>query len=264
MADVIVLDFRITIPNTVEAAADMPERWASGLTNNAEVINSRRIEKIGSSGDFETKVAAPSNAAFKPMIDAAFVSKSGRSKDNIARNHYKNLSNSFNQYNDKLDQAFATVDGIPAKRFKEQVNNNKNAWAEAVADKTLRATGDRIRGLILPQALYWMTGDPLANGMTNAFTLIAGAPYDFVKAGLNRSFKSATMPKLTQSLIAILDADMLAAEMTIQNDFLALLGNAFKDAAVKTFVVAGGATDSLLKYEYTDPTLTLHGRIVLV
>ena len=267
MVDEIKLDFKITVPTSVEAAGDMPTKWASGLTNNATVINDRRIAKIGDEGTFQSKVAGPSSSKFSPMIDSAFVSDSGRNAANIVRAQYKNLAGAFNHWNDKLNLSFATVDGVEAKRFKDQVNNSKDNWATAVAQKTLRATGDKIRGTVLGQAVYWMTGDYRANQMTNHLEVVAGGPYDFIIAGHKSTWKAGIMGKTVQALIMILNADFLAAEIVAQNALISGFCNVIRDTAVapvKPFVVGGGATDSLFDLEYADPELKLHCRIVLV
>lgn len=267
MADEIKLDIKITVPTSVEVAGDMPIKWAGGLTNNAELINDRRVAKIPDEGVFQSKIAVPSTNKFSPMIDAAFISQSGRNQANIIRAQYKNLANSFDDWDVKLGLAFATVDGVVAKRFKDQVNNSKDRWATAVAAKTLRATGDKIRGTILGQAAYWMTGDYKANQMTNHMELVGGAPYDFTHAGFASVFKAGLMGKLVQALMMILNADFLAAEVTAQNTVLSLYCDRLRDnivAPVKSFVVGGGATDCLCQFEYADPTLLLHNRIVLI
>ena len=267
MADEIKLDIKITVPTSVEAAADMPTKWAAGLVNNAEVINDRRIAKIGDEGTFQSKVAVPSSNKFSPMIDSNFVSDSGRNQANIIRAHYKNLAGAFNHWNDKLSLSFATVDGVVAKRFKDQVENSKDNWASAAAQKTLRITGDKIRGTILGQWAYWGTGDYRANQMTNHMEIVAGAPYNFLVLGVAPSWKASIMGKLVQAGIMIINADFLAAEMTAQNGVLTHLCNSQRDqgiAPVKPFINAGGALDSLCQYEYADPELILHCRVVLV
>lgn len=265
MADEVKLDIKITVPTSVEPAGDMPDKWAAGLVNNAEVINDRRIAKIGDEGTFQSKVAVPSSNKFSPMIDAAFVSQSGRNQANIIRAQYKNMAGAFDHWNDKLALSFATVDGVVAKRFKDQVNNSKDNWATAVANKTLRATGDKIRGTILGQASYWMTGDYRANQMTNHLEIVDGAPYDFTPSGMRSVWKAAVMGKTVQALILILNSDFLAAEITAQNGVLAFVCDSYKSAGVvKPFISGGGATDSLYQFEYADPELILHCRIVLV
>jgi len=263
MANDVKLDIKITIPSSVEAAADMPVKWAAGLVNNAEIINSRRIAKIGDEGTFQSLVADPSTAGYSPMIDAAFVSKSGRNQANIVRAQYQNLATGFNKWNDKLNLMFETVGGVVAARFKDQVNNSKDNWATRAGNKTLRATGDRVRGLLLPQIVHWMVADPRASQMTNAMTIVAGSPYNFTAAGLLTAFKAAFMGKMTHSLMMILNAQLDAAEVTAQNTELAAFCTAVAAAAVKPFVAGGGATDSLADFEFIDPTLVFHARVVL-
>ncbi|GAI36136.1 unnamed protein product, partial [marine sediment metagenome] len=70
-----------------------------------------------------------------------------------------------------------------------------------------------------------------------------------------------------QALVMIINADFLAAEITQQSSDLGTLCNGVRDVftiPVKPFVTAGIATDSLCRFEYDDPTLKLHCRIVLV
>ncbi|MBA7557173.1 hypothetical protein ES705_49911 [subsurface metagenome] len=204
------------------------------------------------------------------MIDAAFVSNSGKNQANIIRSHYKNLAGAFNHWNDKLALAFATVDGVEAKRFKDQVNNSKDNWATAVAQKTLRATGDKIRGTLLGQVLYWMTGDYRANQMTNGMEVVDGAPYLFTSAVGKATWKAGMMGALVRSMVTILDADFLAAEFTAQNSNLASFCTQVKSGGVKAFIQDGGALDSLFRFEYDDPpflglssALTLRKRTAL-
>ena len=264
MADEIALDIKVTIPTSVEPAGDMPDKWAAGLVNNAEVINDRRVAKIGDEGTFQSLVAGPSSAKFSPMIDAAFVSQKGKNQANIIRSQYKNLAGAFDHWNDKLALSFATVDGVVAKRFKDQVNNSKDNWATAVANKTLRATGDKVRGTILGQVLYWMTGDYRANQMTNGLEIVAGAPYNFTSSVGRSTWKAGIMGSMVRSMISLINADFLAGEFTAQNGNLASFCTQQKSGAVKTFVQDGGALDSLFRFEYDDPTFLFHARVVLV
>lgn len=264
MANEVKLDIKVTVPLYVEPAGDMPDRWAEGLVNNAMRMKDRMLEVLPNDGEYQSRVAEISNQKWKGMIDPGFVSKSGKNQANIIRAQYKGLADAYNKFMEKYGLAFATVDGVEAKRFKEQVNNSKDIWANGVAKSTLRITGDRIRGLIIPQAIYWMTGDPLANRMNNHLELLAGNPYDFTKAGLRQQFRSAVTSLLMTAGMTILKADMEAAEVTAQNTRLVDLANAFADAMVKPFVVGGIATDSLLEYEFADPEFKLHARIVLV
>ncbi|MBI4712489.1 MAG: hypothetical protein HY762_04195 [Planctomycetes bacterium] len=267
MANDIVLDIKVTVPLYVEPAGDMPDKWAEGLVNNALRMKDRMLEVLPNDGEYQSRVAEISNQKWKGMIAPGFVSKRGKNQANIIRAQYKGLADAYNKFLEKYGLAFATVDGVEAKRFKDQVNNSKDIWANGVAKSTLRITGDRIRGLIIPQTVYWMTGDPLANRMNRHLELIAGNPYDFTKAGLRQQFRSAATNLLITAGMTILKADMETAEVAAQNGRLVDLANAFRDTVgtpVKPFVVGGGATDSLLEYEFSDPEFKLHARIVLV
>ena len=213
MANDIVLDLKITVPLRVEPAGDMPDRWAEGLVNNASRIKDRMFEVLPDAGEYQSRVAEISSQKWKGMIAPGFVSKRGKNQANIIRAQYKGLAGAYNKFMEKYELAFATVGGVEAKRFKDQVNNSKDIWANGVAKSILRITGDRIRGLIIPQVVYWMTGDPLANRMNNHMELIAGNPYDFTKAGIRQQFKSAASSLLVTAGITILKADMDAAEV---------------------------------------------------
>ena len=261
MAVTIHYEGKFLVPTSVEAAGDMPEKWANGLVAQAAIINDRRIAKVPDSGTFETKVAGPSSAKFSPMIDSAFVSQSDRGAADITRLQYKNLASSFNHWNDKLALAFATVDGVVAKRFKDQVNNSKTAWADAVAQKGLRLTGDKIRGTLATQALYWATGDPLANQMTNGHTLMTGAPYDLTQGVLRQQFRSAMAGLIVQAGILIIAADFDAAVITAQNTRLCALATMFADAALDEFAEPDAEATGFFGFVFTNPEFQLHVRI---
>jgi hypothetical protein len=177
------------------------------------------------------------------------------------------LANVYTKFRENFERAFATVDGVFAKLFKDRVNNSKDRWALGVANSILRITGDRIRGMVIPQVIYWMSGDARANKMTKHMEVISGGPYDFTKSGLRQQFRTAATSLLIVAGMNILKADMDATEIAAQNARLVDLANSFRDTVgipVKPFVVGGGATDSLLEYEYSDPETKLHARIVLV
>jgi hypothetical protein len=264
MADEVKLDLKITVPVSLEPAGDMPEKWAETLTANAQRIYDRMLEVLPDEGEFQSRLAEPSNQKWNPMIASGFVSQSGRTQKNIQRAHYKGIANAYTKFMEMYNRAFATVDGVFAKLFKDRVNNSKDRWAIGVANSILRITGDKIRGMVIPQVVYWMTGDPLANKMTKHMEVISGGPYDFTKAGIRQQFRTAVTNLLISTGMNILKADMDATEIADQNARLVELANAFAKAGVKPFVVGGGATDSLLEYEFSDPEIKLHARIVLV
>jgi len=264
MADEIKLDLKVTIPPSLEVAGDMPDRWVEGMLNNAERMFDRWMEVLSSEGKFQDRVAEVASQKWRKMIDPAFVSEAGKSGDDVIRFHYKKLADAFTKLVERYGSAFATVDGVFGKFFKDRVIGAKDRWAIAVSNGTLRLTGDKIRGMVVPQVTYWMTGDPKASKFTAHVELIGGSPYDFTKGGLRKQFRSAITNLLVSAGMYILRADMDAGAIAAQNARLVDLANSFRKAGVKPFVVGGGATDSLLEYEYSDPEIKLHARIVLV
>jgi len=267
MANEVKLDVKITLPVSLEPAGDQPDKWAEILTANAQHIYDRILEVLPDEGEFQSRLAEPSNQKWRGMVAPGFVSRTGHNQANIIRAHYEKLADAYTKFREKYQRAFATVDGVFAKFFKDQVSSAKDRWATGMAKSILRITGDRIRGLVIPQVVYWMTGDPLANKFTKHVELIDGAPYDFTKAGLRQQFRTAVMNLLITTAMTIIKAEMEAGEIAAQNARLADLANSFRDTTVvpvKPFVVGGGATDSLLEYEYSDPEIKLHARIVLV
>ncbi|MEW6026816.1 MAG: hypothetical protein AB1599_05955 [Planctomycetota bacterium] len=264
MADQVVLDLKITVPVSLGPAGDMPDRWVEGMLNNAQRLYDRLLEVLSDEGNFQDRLAEVSSQKWRKMIDPSFVSEAGKSGENIIRFHYKKLAEAYPKFMEQLQRAFATVDGVFGKFFKDQVTNAKDKWAIAVSNGSLRFTGDKIRGMVVPQVVYWMTGDPKANRFTKHSEVISGGPYDFTKTGLRKQFRTAVTNLLVSTGMYILKADMEAGEIANQNTRLVDLANSFRKTTVKPFVVGGGATDSLLEYEYSDPEIKLHARIVLV
>ncbi|MEW6025895.1 MAG: hypothetical protein AB1599_01180 [Planctomycetota bacterium] len=264
MADEVVLDLKITIPTSLEVAGDMPDRWLEGVLNNAQRLYDRWQEVMSDEGTFQSIVAEVATQKWRKMIDPSFVSDSGKSGADVIRFQYKNLADVFAKLRERYEEAFATKDGVFGKFFKDRVIKAKDRWAIAVSNGTLRFTGDKIRGRVVSQLPYWMTGDPKASKFTQHVEVIGGGPYDFTKAGLRNQFRSAITNLLVSAGMYILKADMDAGAIAAQNTRLVDTANSFRKAGVKSFVVGGGATDSLLEYEYSDPEIKLHARIVLV
>jgi len=266
MAFVLKTETKLYVPESAEPAGDMPEKWSEGLQNNAERINDRRQEKIGDDASFIQKVATPSSLAWKGMIDSGFVSKKERNATQITFAQSKNLATSFEDWNDKLNQAFATADGVVAKRFKDAVANAKDIWARAVASGTLRLTGDKIRGRsIAPIACFWLIGDPLATAMLReGDELIAGAPYNITMDGMRNALKAALNQRLIQAGQAILHSDFDADMILAQNTITAAMLTAMADPAkADEFVPVIAPTVNFCSYVKEGALLYLHIRVGL-
>lgn len=201
MASTIVSAVDLWIPLGVTAAPDMMQKWETVLQALAELINNRRQARIPNEAKFNNILAEPAIQAWAGFANTAYRSKHGRLFVDIKNTHDINLQDAFENWKTKLDQVFATKDGVPAKQFKDQVSATKNLWGRRVRGKTLRLTGDAINGVgAATIASYWLIGEPLASGMLRPQdTLITGAPFRICPAEMEQSLQSALMQRLVQA-----------------------------------------------------------------
>jgi hypothetical protein len=183
---------RKNVPWQAQIDPDHEVKYRETLVNNASRIYSRIQKKIKNKGDYIDKVATPASLAMPNYIKPGFISKGERNYSNIVSLHSQNAAISYAKYKKGLEHQFETVDGVPAKRFIEAVNSKSGNWTDKVEKKTLRFTGDRIRGLgVAPFAGYWLTGYMLSIGMLReGDELVTGEPFNVVIAGQRNAFKS--------------------------------------------------------------------------
>ncbi len=229
----VVSKVQLAINNAQPVTDEMKANWLNGLVNKATYLYQQLRAKITGPAKYEEMIGDSSNRKYTPMIDPSFVSKSERSKTDIVTMQGANLKNSYNKWDTKLALSFETVDGVEAKHFKNQVNNSADTWSEQMGKKTLRMTGDKVRGRG-PAAIagYWLTGEPDASGMLRegADVIISGGPVNVARAGLRTALRSGLTHKLTQAGILItesgFDSVVITALNTQINDFINGLQNA--------------------------------------
>lgn len=244
MAFVKKFELKLYVPPNWEVAADMVERWATNLKNAATHMNDRRQAKIPDDGTFVLKLATPANQGFSPFVDSGFMSKSDRPADAIKATHAKNINTAFNRWNDKINEAFATKDGIVARDFKERVDNSKDRWAERIGAKSLRFTGDKIRGLgVAPVAAYWLVGDLLAQQWVEGAYLADGAPYNIARDRQRVALKAAVQQRLIQGGVMVVNQELqpaaLLAENTVTADLLTGMRDTLKCDAFEAVPATG-------------------------
>jgi len=218
-------EVKLYVPDTWEVTADMVARWAGNLKNAAEVINDRWQAKIPDDGTFINVMAARANEDFRPFVNPAYVTKGGRSVEDVGNTHKSNIVTAFNRWNDKINRAFATVDGVIAKVFKERVDATKDVWALRVGAKTLRLTGDKIRGRsVAPIAAFFLTGDRKAIGWLRPSDEAAGTPYSIARYGDEPSLRATIQQRLVQGGLMVInseyDSDVILRQNTTTADIL--------------------------------------------
>jgi hypothetical protein len=251
------------MPESVEVAGDHPGKWLDSLGVHAVRINDRRQQSVGSEGDFQSKIVGPGTVGFSAFVGAsAYVTRGGKTMTHIKEAQAKNLSGSFDKWGKSLDYIFETVDGVPAKRYKDILANKVDNTAVAWALKGMRITGDKIRGLGLATiAAYWLTGDNRGAALIRSDDIvISGSPEDTQTDGLQNAFKAAFVQKVIQAGMLISNSNQLAARLTEQNDILDAVCNGFRDDA-KADEFNG--TLAFCKYIVDTGKLYLHVKAIL-
>ncbi|MEW6027766.1 MAG: hypothetical protein AB1599_10810 [Planctomycetota bacterium] len=252
-------ELKLYVPATWEVSGDMPDKWADGLKNNAGRINGRRKAKIPDDGTYILKVATPANEGYVPYVAGGFISRKGRPLAGIIATHQENINRSFNKWNDNLNRAFAEKDGIVAKTFKEKVDAAKANWARQVADKTLRFTGDRIRGRSVgPIAAFYLVGDRRVNGWLRETDYADGAPYNITNQRERHAVKASIQQRILQGGQLIVNQGYQPAALEAENQVNASLLSKLREPARSDAFVDAPASDKCFCSWRIDPSGLLY------
>ncbi len=237
-------ELKLYVPATWEVSGDMPLRWRDNLKNAAQYMFDRLTAKIPDDGTFINKMATPAGKAYRSLLNPAYISKSGRTADDISNTHATNMGLKFTQWLGNLTKAFATVDGVQAKSFKEKVDAAIDRWAIAVGDKTIRLTGDKIRGRsVAPIAAHYLVGEEMASGWIREGDLADGAPYNITSDLQRTALKAAVMQRLLQGGMMVINSGNNPGVITKQSDINAELLTMLRNTARCDAFVATPAPD---------------------
>jgi len=258
-------EVKLYVPATWEVAGDMPVRWKENLKNAAQFLYDRLVAKIPDDGTFINEMVTPSNKAYRGLLNPAFVSKSGRTAEGIGNAQAKNMERRFTRWFSHLAKAFAEVDGVPAKVFKEKVDAAIDNWALEVADKTMRLTGDKIRGRsVAPIGAFYLVGDERAQGWLRAGDFADGAPYNIASDLERTAIKAAIQQKLIQGGMMVINSEYQNSVIVEQNTINATLLTKLRDPArCDAFVVTPAADKCFCSWEMVDNFLVLHIQVGL-
>lgn len=222
----------VAIPET--APERMVEKWALGLVTYAEIINQNRKDRLPDETKFQERLATPSSEAYQGFVNPGFISKSDKVAGEITNDQGANLKNAFEKYAEKLDHAFEAVDGVPAKRFKEAVENAKRIYGKRTAQRGLPFTGSYLYGLgpatIAP---LWLVNDPTVEGSLRAGDdVYEGGPFMICRPLVKSGLKAALTQRLIQAGSRILKAGLDPMVIAAQNDRINQLVQGFIDPAL--------------------------------
>jgi len=242
-----------------EVAGHMADNWAKHLGEAGELIKDKLDEKMPDDGTFMGVLVEPAVNAYAPVLDPSFVSKSERSVEEIRNVRREKLERAFNKWKDNMTKAFATVDGVPAKFFKDKVSSAKDLWAMRMA-YILAFNGDKIRGRgLVPITAYYLVGDGRASSWVEAGDLANGEPYNIARSRERTSFKAALLNRLLQGGMMIVKSQHQAAEILAQNQINAALLTGLRDPAKCDAFVATPAPDKC----FCSWEMDADGRLVL-
>jgi len=216
----IVSHVKLQVLEPQQAGEEMVTKWLENLKANAERLNEMRKAIVKDEESFQRLFAGASQKLWPAFINPAYLSKSGLDADQIIEGRLKNLKEAFELYSGKLDAAFATVDGIPAKRFKEAVERAREAFSKGIAKRTLPMTGDRRAGRG-PAAIaaYWLVDDNRVEEYLRAGDdVLQGGPIRVCLPRTEAVFKTALTGRIIQAGAFIIKRERNAAEITKQND----------------------------------------------
>jgi len=258
-------ELKLYVPATWEVAGDMPIRWRDNLKNAAQYMFDRLQAKITDDGTFINEMATPASKAYKGLLNPAFVSKSGRTAQGIGDAHAKNMGKRFSKWLDHITKAFATVDGVPAKGFKDKVDAAVDNWASEMADKTIRLTGDKVRGRsVAPVASFYLVGDERASGWIKPGDVSDGAPYNITVDTERTAVKASVQQKLIQGGMMVINSEYQSSVIDEQNAINASLLTKLRDPArCDAFVTTPAVDKCFCSWAMDDNLLYLHIRVGL-
>lgn len=219
---------------TSEAPAEMSQLWVAGLQNKAEIIDQRRRARVADEEVFLNKIADPSEQGYQSYPNPTFISRHSLPAAAITVKQASNLKRTFGKYSDSWDYMFETVDGVPAKRFKEKVGRSQNAFSKGVAARTLPFTGFKKEGRG-PSSIagMWLIGDTLVlRELRSGDKVEKGGPFRICPLEKRSDLKTTLNQRIIQAGAWILRANLADTVLTLQNERTNSLVQGFVDPAL--------------------------------
>ncbi|MBI4835037.1 MAG: hypothetical protein HY811_09510, partial [Planctomycetes bacterium] len=199
-----------------------------------------------------SKIAEPSEQAFRSVLNPAFISRSGKDLNSINITQAYKSKNAWKKYKRNWAHQFETVDGVPAKRFKDSVKAAEDTFAEKISGSTLAFTGLKsLESGPIRIAVYWLTGDPKGRGLLRQADriIVPSEPFNITKVEQRNSLRSLVNSRLIQSGMAIMHASLSMPVITAMNTLDNSLIQGFIDPALglESFTPGGASHLDFIK-----------------
>lgn len=239
----IVSHVKLLVIEPVTAPSRIVEQWAEILKANAQRINEKRLQRIPDLAAFVDRLAALSSSGYAGVIDPTLVTRSGLKRRDIVSRQYAKLREAYANYRQKLEDTFATKDGVTAKEFKRLVDRAKDLFAKGVSRWTLPQTGTRAEELgPAPIAAGWLINDrKVIQRLRADDKILEGGPFLITTAEKAPTLKTALTQRLTQSGVVIMQSTFDPATMTDHNTLTNSIVQGFVNPAlgIDPFVTGG-------------------------
>lgn len=216
----IVSHVRLAIPNLTSIPDKIVNLWSATQKARAEYTAEKCLETISNSDAFQLRLAEPSNKGFAQFVNPDFCARSGLQAEEIIARQAANLKTAYQKFDSGVRHAYAEVEGMPARRFKERVDLRKEAYSSGAARKLLSFVGTRASGLgAVPIAAAWLVGDQkIAGSIRGSDSITEGGPFCIVELTHRPGFKAGLNQRLIQAGATIIDGANQPEVIKHQND----------------------------------------------
>lgn len=221
------LEMRLYVPAVSTPPADMGKKWTEGSKNAALYAYDRLIKKIGFDGAFIDTMVTPSSRAYKPMINPSFISKSGRTADEIIQAQAENMAGKFPQWFKNVKKAYAEDAAV----YKDKIDTSEEDWVREASKTCYRLTGSKKMRSVAPIAVHFLAGEKSAVGWTHEGDKVDGAPYNIARERERSSLKAALEQRLMQGGCAVINSKYQETIMNVENVVNASLLNGLRNPA---------------------------------
>lgn len=238
----------LAVNQLTQAIPKMGTLWSNGLSNNTDKMIDRIESSIPDEITYLSKIAEPAEQEFRNLLNPAFVSRKGKTKDRINETQAYKINKAWNKYKRNRDHMFETVDGVVAKRFKDKVAASKNNYGERLSETTLSFTGIKsMESGPVRIAIYWLTGDLKARRLLRQSDRIMAPsePFCITLPGEKNSLRMLLNSRLVQSGMAILHSRFSPAVITEMNDIDNHQAQSLVDPGLGLMPFATGANSHL-------------------
>ena len=222
------LEMLLYVPERWTVPEDMSKRYQENTKNAAIYAYQRLIKKIGFDAKFIETMAIPSSRAYKEMINPAFISKHGKTAQEIINAQGQNMVNKYKKWLKNLNKQYAD----DAKLYKAKIDSSVEDWIKEASNTVYRLTGSKKARSVVPVAVHFLAGEKSAVGWITPSWDVDGAPYCIVTARERSALKAALQQRLVQGGMAVIKSEYGRGIMDAENAINAMLLNHMRDPAL--------------------------------